>query len=72
MSARVAVDIGGTFTDLVALDETTGEVDVAKASTTPGRFEEGVLDAVDQVDLDGVAYGVVVDPETLELVRVER
>ena len=28
---RVASDIGGTFTDLVYLDEATGEMDVNKA-----------------------------------------
>lgn len=40
---RVAVDIGGTFTDVVAFDETSGRVWAAKASTTPGRFADGVL-----------------------------
>jgi N-methylhydantoinase A len=53
---RLAVDIGGTFTDLVTLDETNGEVAVAKAPTTPRRFEDGVLAATDQVDLDGVSF----------------
>jgi N-methylhydantoinase A len=40
---RVASDIGGTFTDLVCLDENTGEVGVSKASTTPKNFAEGVV-----------------------------
>jgi len=40
---RVASDIGGTFTDLVYLDEKTGEVGVSKASTTPQNFAEGVI-----------------------------
>ena len=39
MSARVAVDIGGTFTDLVALDEAGGDVSTAKVQTTPPTFE---------------------------------
>lgn len=43
---RVASDIGGTFTDLVYLDETTGEVGVAKASTTPANFAEGVIETL--------------------------
>jgi len=43
---RLAVDIGGTFTDLVALDTATGRVSRAKADTTPGRLEEGVLAAL--------------------------
>ncbi len=43
---RVASDIGGTFTDLVYLDEATGEVGVAKASTTPANFAEGVIETL--------------------------
>ncbi len=45
---RIATDIGGTFTDLVYLDEETGEVTVAKASTTPHNFAQGVLDTLDK------------------------
>jgi N-methylhydantoinase A len=56
VSARAAVDIGGTFTDLVTLDEDSGAVGIAKTSTTPGRFEEGVMDAVAQADLAGVSF----------------
>jgi N-methylhydantoinase A len=56
MTARAAVDIGGTFTDLVTLDEESGAIGIAKAATTPGRFEDGVMDAIDQVDLDGVSF----------------
>ncbi len=56
MSARVAVDIGGTFTDLVFLDEASGEVGVAKASTTPARFENGVMDALGQTELEAVSF----------------
>jgi N-methylhydantoinase A len=33
MSYHIAVDIGGTFTDLVALDDDTGEVRVSKSSS---------------------------------------
>ncbi len=43
---RVASDIGGTFTDLVYLDEKTGEVGVSKASTTPHNFSEGVIETL--------------------------
>jgi N-methylhydantoinase A len=54
--ARVAVDIGGTFTDLVYLEERTGDVGVAKTSTTPGRFEDGVMEALTEAALDGVSF----------------
>ena len=43
---RVATDIGGTFTDLVWIDEETGELGIAKASTTPRDLAQGVLDTV--------------------------
>ncbi len=48
MALRIGVDIGGTFTDLVALDEATGAVTNAKALSTPGDLLEGVLRCVDQ------------------------
>jgi len=40
---RVAVDIGGTFTDLVALDEESGRVIVLKLDSTPKTPEVGFL-----------------------------
>ena len=41
----IGVDIGGTFTDLVLMDR-EGTVGTSKAPTTPGRLEQGVLDAL--------------------------
>ena len=38
---RVATDIGGTFTDLVAVDD-QGKTILTKSHTTPPNFEEGV------------------------------
>jgi N-methylhydantoinase A len=66
MGTRVAVDIGGTFTDLVHLDGE--EIGLAKASTTPGRFEVGVMDAVAQAqlgDVEFLAHGTTVVINTL-------
>jgi N-methylhydantoinase A len=42
----VAVDIGGTFTDLAALDPETGQLRFSKSLTTPPNFEQGVLDCI--------------------------
>lgn len=42
---RVATDIGGTFTDLVFVDQ-QGKIGVAKSHTTPPNFEKGVLDVI--------------------------
>src|SRR5207248_11790527 len=39
---RVGVDIGGTFTDLIAFDERTGSLTLAKTLTTPAQPDEGV------------------------------
>jgi N-methylhydantoinase A len=54
---RVGVDIGGTFTDVVVFDESTSEVSLSKALSTPGDLARGVQDALDKspVRLDEVA-----------------
>ena len=44
MSYAVAVDIGGTFTDLVAFDHQTQEVVYAKSPTTYGNLVDGILE----------------------------
>ena len=36
MSLRIAIDTGGTFTDVVAIDETTGAQQAIKTPSTPG------------------------------------
>ena len=48
MALRIGVDIGGTFTDLVALDEDSGAVVTTKALSTPRELLAGVLRCVDQ------------------------
>ena len=42
---RVSVDVGGTFTDLVALDEETGKVRNIKVPSVPRNPERGVTNA---------------------------
>ncbi|HEU5322639.1 MAG TPA: hydantoinase/oxoprolinase family protein, partial [Methylomirabilota bacterium] len=42
---RIGIDVGGTFTDLVAVDE-AGQVTLAKAPSTPRDPTEGVLDGL--------------------------
>src|SRR5919108_930183 len=44
MSYAVAVDIGGTFTDLVAYDHATHKVIYTKSPTTYDNLVEGILD----------------------------
>jgi N-methylhydantoinase A len=48
----VAVDIGGTFTDLLAFDAETGQIHQAKCLSTPPDFATGVLDGVRKAALN--------------------
>jgi N-methylhydantoinase A len=47
----VAVDIGGTFTDLVAFDRDSNRVLYTKSPTTYGNFEAGITDCFGKVAL---------------------
>jgi N-methylhydantoinase A len=53
---RVAVDIGGTFTDVVIFDETKGSLALAKALSTPEELARGVEEGLNKaaVPLDQV------------------
>ena len=53
MSVWVGVDVGGTFTDLVAIDR-GGRVETRKVSSTPADQSEAVLDALRALDAPGV------------------
>jgi N-methylhydantoinase A len=50
---RVASDIGGTFTDLVYLDERSGDVGTAKSDTTPSEFQRGVMETLTRAQIQG-------------------
>ena len=45
---KVATDAGGTFTDLVAFEETSGQIYVGKALTTPKDPSQGVIHSIAQ------------------------
>src|SRR5579875_2758904 len=47
MSRSIAVDVGGTFTDLIYRDEATDEVIVGKVPTIPAAPDQGVLAVLD-------------------------
>ncbi|MFT4742580.1 MAG: N-methylhydantoinase A [Yoonia sp.] len=64
---RIATDVGGTFTDLVAIE--TGpegmKITTAKSDTTPSNFEAGVLNVmakgnIDPKDVDFMVHGTTV------------
>ncbi len=51
MPYSIAVDIGGTFTDLVAIDRTAGTVRYAKSPTTYEDFVSGIFACLDKAEL---------------------
>jgi N-methylhydantoinase A len=50
----VGVDTGGTFTDLIAVEQASGELRRAKVPSVPGDPSLAVLDALDRLFVDGV------------------
>ena len=62
---RLAVDIGGTFTDVVLLNDSTGEVSVEKTLTTP----KAPLEAVRKGIKDLLA-ATQVEPKDLSLIHI--
>ena len=49
MTYRLGVDVGGTFTDLLLVDEDTGDTHRAKTPSTPADQSVGVLVGIDKV-----------------------
>lgn len=49
---RVAVDVGGTFTDVVIMDETTGAIRIEKTSSTPDDPMVAILNGIEQGGID--------------------
>jgi N-methylhydantoinase A len=66
---RVGVDIGGTFTDLILVDTTSGAITVGKSLTTPTDPSEAVetvlRDALDRSGVDAVKVEHVIHGTTL-------
>jgi N-methylhydantoinase A len=79
---RVGIDTGGTFTDVVALDEETGRVVTTKTPSTPANPADGFLAGIDKVlaligDVDGgsisaVSHGTTVATNQLLEGKVDR
>ena len=49
---RIAVDIGGTFTDIVYIDEDTVQIVIDKARSTPWDIGQAVMDAIDKIGVN--------------------
>jgi N-methylhydantoinase A len=67
MSYRVAMDIGGTFTDFVVIDEGSQVTSTGKTSTTPASPEQGVLEGLTQVVPQLPAISFIVHGTTVGL-----
>ncbi len=80
-SVRIGIDTGGTFTDVVAFDEATGELVTTKTPSTPGNPADGFLTAIDKVldllgagasTIEAVSHGTTVATNQLLEGKVDR
>ncbi|WP_231443760.1 hydantoinase/oxoprolinase family protein [Brevibacterium zhoupengii] len=46
---RIGIDTGGTFTDVVAFNEATGELTTTKTPSTPSNPADGFINGIDKV-----------------------
>lgn len=51
-NTRVAVDVGGTFTDVCIMDETSGAIRIEKTSSTPDDPMVAILNGIEQGGID--------------------
>src|SRR5687767_3665131 len=58
------IDVGGTFTDLIAIDTAGGAVRLAKVPTTPQNQAFGVLAAIESAGLDLPSLALIVHGTT--------
>ena len=74
MTYRLGVDVGGTFTDLLLVDEASGGTWSAKVPSTPADQSIGVLEGLDRVcakagisptQIDHVMHGTTVATNTV-------
>jgi N-methylhydantoinase A len=73
MSLDVGVDIGGTFTDLFAVDSASGQVYEAKSLTTPHDLSEGVFACLEKASISAAAVGTLVHGSTVAInIAIER
>lgn len=66
-TTRIATDVGGTFTDLVAIESGPEglKITTAKSDTTPPNFETGVLNVMEKGGIDPAAVDFMVHGTTV-------
>ncbi len=62
---RIGTDIGGTFTDIVWVDDQTGEIKADKAPTTPADVVEGVMAAYAKTGVTADVVGQFIHGSTV-------
>ncbi len=74
MSYRLGVDVGGTFTDVLLIDERSSQIHTAKVPSTPADSSIGVLNGINKVcqqsgvdptDISHVMHGTTVATNTV-------
>ena len=63
MAIRIGIDTGGTFTDVVAVDEDSGEIVTTKTPSTPGDPAEGFMTGIARLgaaEIAAVCHGTTV------------
>src|SRR6202166_1822734 len=63
----VAIDIGGTFTDLVGFDDKAGKFVEAKSLTTPHELTQGILDCIRKSSLAAAAIEELIHGSTIAI-----
>jgi N-methylhydantoinase A len=63
----VAIDIGGTFTDLIGFDDQTQRFVEAKSLTTPAELVQGVIDCIRKSGLDASAIDELIHGSTIAI-----
>jgi N-methylhydantoinase A len=59
MTVRIGIDTGGTFTDLIGIDEATDQLVIAKTPSTPRRPAQAVMDAIKGCAVPGEAISAL-------------
>jgi len=63
----VAIDIGGTFTDLIGFDEAKGAFVQAKSLTTPAHLVQGIIDCLRKSGLEAAAIDELIHGSTIAI-----
>ena len=63
----VAIDIGGTFTDLLGFDSKAGTFVQAKSLTTPAQLVQGIIDCLRKSGIEASAIDELIHGSTIAI-----